>query len=292
MFLRRKNYENYSCRRYRVIGHSLVPKLVKEGHEVFALTRDENDAKIAQKLCAVPVHANALNSEEVLLAFQKVKPEIVIHQLTSLGSFNPEDNANIRIVGTRNLVDASKAVGVKKIIAQSLAFVYEPGTSPADEEVSLDFEATDVRKIHVNGVSALEEAVAELPEYVILRYGLLYGPNTWYSKKGMVGQQILKGEVVATDGIISFLHVEDAAQAALEAIKWPSGPINIVDNEPATGKEWVPVFASIIGGKEPAKEDRAERGERGALNTKAKKEYGWEPIYPTWRKGFEESLNQ
>jgi nucleoside-diphosphate-sugar epimerase len=117
MFLRRKNYENYSCRRYRVIGHSLVPKLVKEGHEVFALTRDENDAKIAQKLCAVPVHANALNSEEVLLAFQKVKPEIVIHQLTSLGSFNPEDNANIRIVGTRNLVDASKAVGVKKIIA-------------------------------------------------------------------------------------------------------------------------------------------------------------------------------
>jgi nucleoside-diphosphate-sugar epimerase len=156
----------------------------------------------------------------------------------------------------------------------------------------LDFEATDVRKIHVNGVSALEEAVAELPEYVILRYGLLYGPNTWYSKKGMVEQQILKGEVVATDGIISFLHVEDAAQAALEAIKWPSGPINIVDNEPATGKEWVPVFASIIGGKEPAKEDRAERGERGALNTKAKKEYGWEPIYPTWRKGFEESLNQ
>ncbi|GAB1780123.1 NAD(P)-dependent oxidoreductase [Priestia megaterium] len=273
-----------------VIGRFMLPKLVKDGHEVFAMTKDSKANKFLKEVGVTPVQADALNSEAVLAAFQKVQPEVVIHQLTSLGSVNLEDNAKIRVVGTRNLVDASKAVGVKKIIAQSLAFTYEPGETPATEDVPLDFEAPTPRKINVDGVASLESAAAELPEYVILRYGMLYGPGTWYDKDGMIGQQVLKGQVKATDSVISFLHVEDAAQAAVEALKWPSGPINVVDNEPASGKEWLPVFASAIGAPEPQKEDGSERGERGASNKKAKTEYGWKPLYRTWRTGFEQSL--
>ncbi|UOE62430.1 NAD(P)-dependent oxidoreductase [Priestia filamentosa] len=269
-----------------VIGLSMLPKLVREGHEVFAMTKDSKANKFLKEVGVTPIQADAFDSDAVLVAFQKVQPEVLIHQLTSLGSVNLEDNAKIRIIGTRNLVDASKAVGVKKIIAQSLAFVYEPGSTPATEDVPLDFEAPNPRKINVNGVASLESAVTELPEYVILRYGLLYGPGTWYDKEEMIGQQVLKGEVKATDSITSFLHIEDAAQSAVEALKWPSGPINIVDDEPASGKEWLPVFASVIGAPEPEKEDGSERGERGASNAKAKKEYGWTPIYPTWRTGF------
>ncbi|MDP1471807.1 NAD(P)-dependent oxidoreductase [Priestia megaterium] len=271
-----------------VIGRSMLPKLVKDGHEVFAMTKDSKANEFLEKVGVTPVQADALNNDAVLAAFQKVQPEIVIHQLTSLGSVNLEDNAKIRVVGTRNLVDASKAVGVKRIIAQSLAFTYEPGDTPATEDVSLDFEAPNPRKINVDGVASLESAAAELPEYVILRYGLLYGPGTWYDKDGMIGQQVLKGQVKATDSVTSFLHVEDAAQAAVDALKWPSGPINVVDDEPASGKEWLPSFASVIGAPEPQKEDGSERGERGASNKKAKTEYGWKPLYPTWRTGFKQ----
>ncbi|MBQ4870408.1 NAD(P)-dependent oxidoreductase [Priestia megaterium] len=273
-----------------VIGRSMLPRLVREGHEVFAMTKDSKSDKFLKGLGVTPVQADALDNNAVLAAFQQVQPEVVIHQLTSLGSVNLEDNAKIRVVGTRNLVDASKAVGVKKIIAQSLAFTYEPGETPATEDVSLDFEAPNPRKINVDGVASLESAAAELPEYVILRYGLLYGPDTWYEKDGMIGQQVLKGQVKATDSVTSFLHVEDAAQAAVEALKWPSGPINVVDDEPASGKEWLPVFASVIGAPEPETEDGSERGERGASNKKAKTEYGWKPFYPTWRTGFKQSV--
>ncbi|MBU8589883.1 NAD(P)-dependent oxidoreductase [Priestia megaterium] len=274
-----------------VIGRSMLPRLVREGHEVFAMTKDRKSDEFLKGIGVTPVRADALDNNAVLAAFQKVQPEVVIHQLTSLGSVNLEDNAKIRIIGTRNLVDASKAVGTKKIIVQSLAFTYEPGSTPATEDVPLDFEAPNPRKINVDGVAALESAATELPEYVILRYGLLYGSGTWYDKEGMIGQEVLKGKVKATDSITSFLHVEDAAQAAVEALKWPSGPINIVDDEPASGKEWLPVFASVIGAPAPEKEDGSERGERGASNAKAKKEYGWKPIYSTWRIGFNQLLN-
>lgn len=275
-----------------VIGRSMLPRLVREGHEVFAMTKDSKYDEFLKGIGVTPVQADALDNNTVLAAFKKVQPEVVIHQLTSLGSVNLEDNAKIRVIGTRNLVDASKAVGTKKIIAQSLAFTYEPGSIPATEDVLLDFEAPNPRKINVDGVAALESAATELPEYVILRYGLLYGPGTWYDKEGMIGQEVLKGKVKATDSITSFLHVEDAAQAAVEALKWPSGPINIVDDEPASGKEWLPVFASVIGAPVPEKEDGSERGERGASNAKAKKQYGWRPIYPTWRTGFKLSFEK
>jgi nucleoside-diphosphate-sugar epimerase len=274
-----------------VIGRSMLPRLVREGHEVFAMTKDSKSDEFLKGVGVTPVQADALDNNAVLAAFQKVQPEVVIHQLTSLGSVNLEDNARIRIIGTRNLVDASKAVCTKKIIAQSLSFAYEPGSTLASEDVPLDFEAPNPRKINVDGVAALESAAAELPEYVILRYGLIYGLGTWYDKEGIVGQQVSKGQVKATDSITSFLHVEDAAQAAVEALKWPSGPINIVDDEPASGKEWLPVFASVIGAPTPEKEDGSERGERGASNAKAKKEYGWKPIYSTWRTGFKQLLN-
>ncbi|UMU16858.1 hypothetical protein [Bacillus velezensis] len=72
----------------------------------------------------------------------------------------------IRIIGARNTVDACHEVGVKRIIAQSLSFAYEPGLIPANEDVPLDLDAPNPRKINVIGVASLESAVAELPDLV------------------------------------------------------------------------------------------------------------------------------
>jgi len=77
--------------------------------------------------------------------------------------------------------------------------------------------------------------------------------------------------------------------AAAKALQWPNGPVNIVDDEPASGKVWLPIYASIIDAPEPIFEDGCDRGKRGASNSKAK-EYGWKPIYPTCRTGFRTCL--
>lgn len=140
----------------------------------------------------------------------------------------------------------------------------------------------------IEGVVSLEKAAAEIANHVILRYGMFYGPGTWYEANGLMARTAKEGRLPATDGIQSFLHVEDAANAALLALDWPSGPVNIVDDEPAAGTEWLPVYAEAVGAGAPDYQTGRNGWERGASNAKARNEYGWVPLYPTWRSGFSE----
>ncbi|ENQ3079312.1 NAD(P)-dependent oxidoreductase [Bacillus cereus] len=273
-----------------VIGRSLIPLLVQEGHEVFGMIRDESQASTITKMGAKPVVADAFDRDAVFTALQNSQPDVVIHQLTSLSGGSSVDNAKMRIEGTENLVDAAKSAGVRRIIAQSISWAYEPGEVPATEEELLDITAPFPRKTTIEGIMALEEKVSQMPEFVILRYGTLYGPGTWYATDGMIAEQVRRQEMAATDGIVSFLHVDDAARAALLALEWPSGPVNIVDDYPAQGQDWLPVYASAIGAPQPSSQTGSNRGERGASNTKARKEYGWEPIHSSWSKGFQNHL--
>ncbi|MDC2865852.1 NAD-dependent epimerase/dehydratase family protein [Bacillus sp. BP-3] len=273
-----------------VIGRSLIPLLVQEGHEVFGMIRDESHASTITKMGAKPVVADAFDRDAVFTALQNSQPDVVIHQLTSLSEGSSVDNAKMRIEGTENLVEAAKSAGVRRIIAQSISWAYEPGEVPATEEELLDITASFPRKTTIEGIMALEEKVSQMPEFVILRYGTLYGPGTWYATDGMIAEQVRRQEMAATDGIVSFLHVDDAARAALLALEWPSGPVNIVDDYPAQGQDWLPVYASAIGAPQPSAQTGSNRGERGASNTKARKEYGWEPIHSSWSKGFQNHL--
>lgn len=171
-----------------------------------------------------------------------------------------------------------------------ISWAYEPGSIPASEETALDVNAPAPRSITINGVTALEEAVKEIPEYVILRYGTLYGAGTWYDKAGATAEQVRKQEVKATDGVASFVHVQDAANAAVLALGWPAGTYNIVDDEPAKGTEWLPVYADALQAPRPEIGSGSSPWERGASNIKAKNECGWELEYPTWRTAFFKAL--
>ncbi|WP_020060608.1 NAD-dependent epimerase/dehydratase family protein [Bacillus sp. 123MFChir2] len=273
-----------------VIGRSLIPLLVQEGHDVFGMIRDESKASTITKLGAKPVVADAFDRDAVFTALQNSQPDVVIHQLTSLSGGSSVDNAKMRMEGTENLVDAAKSAGIRRIIAQSVSWAYEPGEVPATEEELLDITAPFPRKTTIEGIMALEEKVSQMPEFVILRYGTLYGPGTWYAIDGMIAEQVRRQEMAATDGIVSFLHVDDAARAALLALEWPPGSVNIVDDYPAQGQDWLPVYASSIGAPQPSAQTGSNRGERGASNTKARKEYGWEPIHSSWSKGFQNHL--
>lgn len=269
-----------------VIGRRLIPLLVASGHEVVGTTRAAEKSEMLQRLGATPVIVDALDRDGLAAAVREARPDVVIHQLTDLSTYDFAANSRLRIEGTRNLVGAARAVGVRRMIAQSISWMSIPGDGPADESVPLDTEAPMPRRATVEAVAALENAVAEMEEGVVLRYGLLYGPGTWYAPDGSIADQVRRGEVTADDGITSFIHVDDAARAALLALDWPRGIINIVDDEPAAGTVWLPIYAATLDAPPPPVTTGQPRGMRGATSAKARQVLNWQPVYPSWREGF------
>ncbi|MER7248047.1 NAD(P)-dependent oxidoreductase [Kribbella sp. NPDC000426] len=229
-----------------VIGRRLVPQLVAEGHQVTALSRRSQVAGVTTVQGDV---YDAAGLREVVAA---ARPDVVMHQLTDLTSRDFAANGRIRREGTRNLVDAALAAGVRRVISQSVAWAYEPGETPADESTPLDLHTTDERRRGtVDAIATLEAITAEAPEWVVLRYGMLYGPDTWYTKGALMADLATSGQLPANADVTSFLHVDDAATAAQASLTWPSGPVNIVDNDPAPATAWLPVFAASVGAPTP-----------------------------------------
>ncbi|MGC4813716.1 NAD-dependent epimerase/dehydratase family protein [Micromonospora sp. DT228] len=258
-----------------VIGRRLEPLLTALGHEVIGLSRTG------------PVPVDVLDPDAVTAAVRDARPDVVMHQLTSLNNRDLAANSQLRRVGTRNLVDAALAAGVRRIVAQSIAWAYGPGAEPATESMPLDLDAAEPRQTTVAGVAALESAVAEAPEWVVLRYGTLYGPDTWYARDGLMAQLAAAGRVPADANVSSLLHVDDAATAAVAALEWPGGVVNVCDDEPAAASEWVPAFCAAAGVPAPAVTVGERQGwARGASNQLARTRLGWAPSYPSWREGF------
>ena len=174
---------------------------------------------------------DVFDAEALIRAVKAAAPQVMMHQLTDL-PFAPgtprydeglERNARLRIEGTRNLVDAAKAAGVRRIIAQSIAFIYAPGEGTRVETDPLDMSATGVRKRTVDGVVALEQATLGLPEGIVLRYGYLYGPGTWFESEKRAKPA---------------LHIDAAAQAAVLAVsKAAPGIYNIAEDDGAISSE-------------------------------------------------------
>jgi nucleoside-diphosphate-sugar epimerase len=237
------------------------------------------------------VVVDVFDRDALIAAVHESRPDTVIHQLTALSQFDLAANARVRIEGTRNLVDATLAAGVRRLIAQSIAFVYVPGDAPATEDELLDLDAPEEDRGTVLGVQALEQAVAELEVGIVLRYGTLYGPGTFYAPDGSFAARVRRAEAPADDGVTSFCHVDDAAAAAVQALDWPAGIVNICDDEPVLAREWLPYYASLLGAPAPPLASGRDRGDRGASNAKARLELSWRPLWPSWREGFRASLS-
>lgn len=213
------------------IGRRLSPLLHRAGHVVAGTTRSADKAAALRALDAEPVVVDVFDAAALTRAVVAAAPQVVIHQLTDL-AFAPntpryqeglERNARLRIEGTRNLVQAAKAAGVKRLIAQSIAFVYAPGEGARVETNPLDLSATGARKRTVDGVAALERATLEMPEGIVLRYGYLYGPGTWFADEKRAAPA---------------LHADAAAQAALLAVtKGARGIYNIAEDDGAVSTD-------------------------------------------------------
>ncbi|GGM80316.1 dTDP-glucose 4,6-dehydratase [Longimycelium tulufanense] len=269
-----------------VVGRQLVPLLIDAGHEVVGTTRRESGMQHLRAQGVIPLRIDMFDHDGLAQAVAESAPDALIHQLTALSDWNLADNARVRREGTRNLVDAVKKAGVTRVVAQSIAWAYEPGDTPADERMPLDLDAPEPRSVTIGGVQALEDIVSEIEQHVILRYGLFYGPGTSHAPGGRTAQQIRDAQVTANEGVTSFVHVVDAARAAVLALDWPSGTVNIVDDEPAPAHEWMPVLAQAVGGPAPERVAGRAAWERGADNTLARTKLGWQPRYLSWRTGF------
>lgn len=273
-----------------VLGRRIVPLLLAEGHRVTGLTRTTGGAVALRRAGATPSLADVYDAGAVTRAVRDAAPDVVMHQLTALADADLEANARIRVTGTRTLVDAALRAGVRRIVAQSIAWAYEPGDGPAEEATPLDVSAPEPRRATVGGVAALEAAVTELPEWVVLRYGMLYGPGTWYAPDGRMAGLARTGDLVPGADVTSFVHADDAAEAAVRALTWPSGAVNVCDDEPAPASDWVPGFCAAVGAPPPPARPPAVRHgwARGAAGAYAREHLGWSPRRASWRDGFAE----
>jgi nucleoside-diphosphate-sugar epimerase len=270
-----------------VLGRRIVPLLMAGGHQVTVMARDKDRAATALPPGAAVVTADALNRDAVARAVAEASPELVMHQLTDLAGGTSAANARLRVKGTRHLIEAALAAGTRRFVTQSIAWCYEPGADPADETVPLDAVSTDPgRRSTVDAVVSMETDTARLPEWVVLRNGLLYGPDTWYSRDGALGAAARSGKLTADADVTSFVHVDDAAVAAAAAVGWPTGAVNVTDDEPAPGTDWAPVFCAAVSAAPPSPgSGQRQPWARGAVNRRARA-LGWEPRYPSWRTGF------
>ena len=269
-----------------MVGHRLVPLLLAAGHHVVGMTRNAASASGLHALGAEPVIADALDRERVAEVVAMARPDVVMHQLTDLSGGTSATNARLRTEGTRDLVDAALAAGVRRIVAQSIAWAYAPGSEPAEEPTALDTCAPEPRRTTIGGIEALESAVREAPEWVVLRYGLLYGAGTWYASDGLRAEQARAGKLTADADISSFVHVDDAATAAVARARMAVRRGQRLDDDPAPGWEWVPAFCAAVGADPPptATGERAAWA-RGASNRHARRGPRWVPRHPTWRSG-------
>lgn len=230
---------------------------------------------------------DAFDSGAVSSAVHRARPDVIVNLLTDLSTGDSASNARLRIVGTRHLVDAAVSAGTSRIVAESISWVYSPGSAPADEDESLDPDPEEPRRTTIAAVTALESAVSEMPEHVVLRFGQLYGPGTWYSRDGRLGKDAQAARLAATETVVSFIHTTDAVRAILLALDWENGAWNIVDDEPASGHKWVPQFAAAVGAPKPIALPASGIIGRPVSNARAKNR-GLVLKYPSWREGFRE----
>ena len=296
------------------VGRPLVPRLVEAGHEVVAMTRDAHKAARLGEQGATAVVGDAFETEWLRSAVARAEPEVVIDQMTDLpqrigfrgmARFYKGQNP-LRSKGSVALQHAARAAGARRLIAQSVAFIYAPDAGGPKRETDRIWEGAPEPFGQALRIAAEHDSrVAGDPqlEGIVLRYGVFYGPGTHFSPGNGMYEDIRRRRMpLVGDGasVWSFCHVEDAAQAAVDAVEHGGrGIYNVVDDEPAPMRDWLPHFAQVIGAKPPLRipvwMSRLATGPAmtawvtafaGASNEKARRELGWDPVYPTWREGF------
>jgi nucleoside-diphosphate-sugar epimerase len=291
------------------IGRPLITALVAAKHAVIGMTSRNEGVKVLRERGAEGVVLNALDAAAVTAEIARIRPDVIIDELTSLPKrYTPEEmrkaaprDRQIRLEGGGNLHRAALETGIKRYVVQSTGFFYGRGQGLASEEDPLANDASPGVAGSVATYRQIENRVFGSPglEGVALRYGFFYGPGTYHDPKtGSISEQVFQGQYPVIDpatGVYSFVHVEDAAAATVSALTIRPGAYNIVDSDPLAMSTWLPAFAAFIGAPPPphiSEREAIQAGGpdavyyatqlRGASNEKAKKEFGFAPRRLEW----------
>jgi nucleoside-diphosphate-sugar epimerase len=301
------------------IGKRLVPKLVSGGHRVIATTRTPEKVESLRDEGADPVVVNGLDRDALMKAVVMSRPEVIVHEMTSIGPIRSFRNLDaefaitnrLRTEGTEYLLAAAREAGTNKFVAQSYAGWpnIRRGGRVKLEDDPLDPNPPKAMSQTLAAIRKLETMVVNATGIagVVLRYGSFYGPGTSISPGAETLELVRQRKFPLVGdgaGVWSFIHTDDAANATRLAIEHaPAGIYNIVDDEPAEVSAWLPELAKVIGAPAPrhlpAWLGRLLLGDaglsimtqvRGSSNTKAKRVLGWRPAYASWREGFRREL--
>jgi nucleoside-diphosphate-sugar epimerase len=295
------------------IGRQLVPLLASAGHDVIGLAKHDPGPRAGYRMRMVV--ADALDGRAVTAAVRQANPDAVVNMLTAIpAAIDPRRMARqfeltnrLRTEGTHYLLSAAAATGVRRVIAQGLAYGYDPGGhGPADEDQPLWPHPPAQFAPNLRALIELERRTRDAGG-LVLRLGHLYGPGTIYAPDGTFVQEVRAGKVPLVGGgtsVFSFTHTHDAATAVLAALDSDAtGVLNIVDDEPATVATWLPVLAGLLGAPRPRRVPSAlarlavggwgvafMTRLRGADNARARGTLSWRPRYASWRNGFADEL--
>ena len=290
-----------------ILGRRLVPQLIDAGHDVVGTHNSPANAELLGKLGATPVMLDLLEPDAVRRAVLENEPEAIVHEATALADakFGRSLDATfartneLRTSGTDALLAAAREAGVRRFVAQSFApYRYARTGGPVKtEDDPLDPSPPPNTQQSYAAMAYLERVVSEFGG-IALRYGGFYGAaNDGWNELVRKRQMPIIG---SGSGVFSWIHLEDAAAATVLALDHDAPAVyNIVDDDPAPVREWLPLLAQALDAKPPrhfpAWLARLVAGEaavvmgtetRGASNAKAKRELGWAPRYPSWRQGF------
>ena len=290
------------------IGRPLIRRLKESGHTVFGLVRSSASNGTLLEMGAEAVTADVLDAASVKAAIQRIRPDAIINELTSLPKhYTPDEmeaaadrDRTVRTRGNINLLAAMHDAGVRRYILQSSGFWYAPGAGLATEMAPFAVDASIGVAAGARTYLELESAAFRTPaiEFVALRYGFFYGPGTWYTSADDMGDQVRQQYVPIIgkgEGVWSFVHIEDAAVATAAALRCAPGAYNIVDDNPSEQRVWLPAFARACGAPEPPQVTEqnalATVGAdsvyyatrlRGASNEKAKRDLNFRPRPLEW----------
>ena len=290
------------------IGRPLMKGLRAAGHTAFGMVRSGNAKASLAEVGAEAVIADALDPASVRAAVEGVRPDVIINELTSLPKhYTPAEmeaaakrDAQVRLEGNKNLIAAALQTPVRRFIVQSTGFWYAPGKGLADESESFAFDATPAVASGTKRYAELEAMVLGRAEFagVALRYGFFYGPGTWFTPDGDIGEQVRQQQLPIIgegQGVSNWVHIDDAAEATVRALDCAPGVYNIVDDNPSEQRVWLTAFARFCGAPAPPQvsEEQALQAAgpdavyyatrlRGASNAKAKQQLGFTPRRLEW----------
>jgi nucleoside-diphosphate-sugar epimerase len=290
------------------IGRPLMAELLAKGHALIALTRSPEKAQALVEQGIEPAIADVFDADAVKTVVSRARPEVVIEQLTALPKTYTREsmraaavfNTRLRLNGGANVLAAAQAAGVRRYLRQSIAFWAVPGPGLADEETPLAFDASPAVAADARVVTELEHRLQGTNiEGIALRYGFFYGRGTWFNPDGDVARQVREQQFpIVGDGagVWSWLHIEDAAIATVQAAQRGNPGIYLIANDqPLAVRQWLPAFARWLNAPPPPQisvEDalRASGADavyygtqmRGVSNAKAKRELNFQPRPLEW----------